>query len=289
MPLDLSEIRRIIITAIFSDELLSEHLVLKGGNALSLIYRVSTRSSLDLDFSLSSDFPDVGVAREHIFRALRDRFGAVGFVTFDEKLEPKPRLRGEDMKPWWGGYELSFKIIEREKYEVLKQRPDKLRMDATVIGSRQQRTFTADFSKFEYTDGKVERELDYYTIQVYTPAMIAIEKLRAICQQMPEYPHRGRRYPRARDFFDIHVAVTKLGVDLASEENLELARHIFNAKQVPLDLLLKIRQQREYHRPDWPDVRDSVAEATEEFDFYFDFVLEQIERLKSLWIVDPPI
>ena len=289
MPLlDLAEIRRLTITAIFSDDLLAEHLVLKGGNALSLIYGISTRTSLDLDFSMSSDFPDVAEARERIFQAISDRFDAMGFVVFDEKLEPKPRLSGEDTKPWWGGYELRFKIIEREKYEVLKRRPDKLRIDAMVIGMNQERTFTADLSKFEYTQGKVQHELNYYIIYVYTAEMIVIEKLRAICQQMPEYQHRGHPSPRARDFHDIHSTIAKFGINLASEDNLELERHIFAAKQVPLSLLPKIREYREFHRPDWPSVRDSSAEAIKEFDFYFDFVLEQVQRLKSLWIKDAP-
>ena len=262
--------------------------MLKGGNALALIYGVSTRTSLDLDFSMNSDFPDVAEARGRIFKAIRNRFDALGFAVFDEKLEPKPRLSGEDAKPWWGGYELRFKIIDREKYEALKGRPDKLRIDAMVIGMNQERTFTADLSKFEYTEGKVERELDYYTIYVYTAEMIVIEKLRAICQQMPEYTHRGHPAPRARDFHDIYSAVTKLGIDLASKKNLELVPQIFAAKQVPLSLLPKIREHREFHRPDWPAVRDSVAGTIEGFDFHFDFVLDQVERLKSLWIEDPP-
>ena len=63
---DLDEIRRITITAIFSDDLLSEILVLKGGNALALIYGVSTRTSLDLDFSMNSDFPDVADLGDHL-------------------------------------------------------------------------------------------------------------------------------------------------------------------------------------------------------------------------------
>lgn len=59
-----------------------------------------------------------------MFRSIRDRFDAEGYVVFDEKLEPKPRLDGKDTKPWWGGYELRFKLIERERYERLKHRPD---------------------------------------------------------------------------------------------------------------------------------------------------------------------
>ena len=263
----------------FSDDLLSEYLVLKGGNALSLVYNLSSRTSLDLNFSMDRDFSDIAEARVRLFQALRDRFDASGFVVFDEKMEPKPRLQGEDIKPWWGGYALSFKIIEHEKYEALKGHPDKLRVHATVTGTSQQRTFNVGVSKHEYTQGKVEREFDQYTIYVYTPEMIAIEKLRAICQQMPDYPHKGRPSPRARDFYDIHSVVSNLGIDLASEENLEIARHMFAVKVVPLSLLPRIREYREFHRPDWPSVRDAAAGAIEEFDFYFDFVLAQVERL----------
>ena len=153
-----------------------------------------------------------------------------------------------------------------------------------VTGIGQGKTFTIDFSKHEYTEGKAERELDHYTIYVYTPEMIVIEKLRAICQQMPEYPHRGQRTARARDFFDIYRAVTAFDIDLAGEDNLELARRIFAAKDVPLRLLDKIGGQREFHRPDWHAVTASVTGRLEEFDFYFDFVLAAATRLKALWV-----
>ena len=127
-----------------------------------------------------------------MFRTLKDRFDSAGYVVFDEKLDPKPRLSGSDARPWWGGYELKFKLIEKQKHSVMQARPDKMRIDSLVVGPNQQRVFTVDLSKHEYTTGKVELELDDYTIFVYTPAMLTIEKLRAICQQMPEYePKRG--------------------------------------------------------------------------------------------------
>jgi hypothetical protein len=68
-----------------------------------------------LDFSMDYDFADVPNARERLFRALRDRFDAEGLKVFDEQMEPKPQLKGEDTKPWWGGYELRFKLIEHPK------------------------------------------------------------------------------------------------------------------------------------------------------------------------------
>ena len=287
--MDFTEIRRIAITALFSDDMLLDRLVLKGGNALSLVYKLTSRTSLDLDFSMANDFDDFADARERIFRALRDRFDSSGYVVFDERLEVKPKLHGEDTKPWWGGYELRFKLIDKVKYEALKHRPAKLSISALVTGTGQDRTFTVDISKGEYTEGKAEREFDYFTIYVYTPEMIVIEKLRAICQQMLEYEHRGRRTARGRDFYDIYRVVTSCGIELGTEENHDLARHIFTAKHVPLSLLANMPREREYHRPDWHAVVDSTAERLEAFDFYFDFVLSQVERLKPLWVENTPL
>ena len=94
------EIRKRTIIALFSDDQLTDQLVLKGGNALRLIHRVSPRTSLDLDFSLQTDFPDFEESRQRIFRVLKDRFDSSGYVVFDESLEPKPRIRGTDIRPW---------------------------------------------------------------------------------------------------------------------------------------------------------------------------------------------
>ena len=139
--MDFAKIRRVAITALFSDDTLMERFALKGGNALSLIYGFTMRSSLDLDFSMDGDFDDVDDARHRIFRGLRDRFGAAGYVVFDEKMEVKPELKGPDQKPWWGGYEISFKLIDRQKHASLKDRPGKLRVNAMAIGSGEHRSF----------------------------------------------------------------------------------------------------------------------------------------------------
>lgn len=286
--MDFEEIRRVTITALFSDEVLLEQLVLKGGNALSLVHGLSERTSLDLDFSMEADFADVEDARRRIFYAVKDRFDAIGYVVFDEILAAKPRLGAVDEKPWWGGYELRFKLIERAKFETHKARTEKLRINATVIGSAQERTFKVDLSKFEYTVNKEAHDFDDYRIYVYSPEMIVIEKLRAICQQFHDYPHIGRPSARARDFYDIHCVLTIRGIDLSNEQNLELARQIFAIKQVPLAFISRIHEQREFHRPDWQAVIDSTKNQLEEFDYYFDFVISQAQRLQALWIEEPP-
>jgi hypothetical protein len=42
--------------------------------------------------------------------------------------------------------------------------------------------------------------------------------------------------------------------------------------------------QREVHRPDWPAVVAAVAESLNDFEFYFDFVVEQVATLETLWV-----
>jgi len=282
LGVDYDQVRKLTITALFSDDELMERLVLKGGNALSLVYKITPRGSFDLDFSMEGDLAEIPDAEERIFRVLRDRFDSAGFALFDEKFEAKPQKLGEHQPESWGGYQISFKLIEKSRLDALGGRLEDVRRQALVIGSEQRRTFTVDLSKHEYTEPKVSAELDHYQIYVYTPAMIAIEKLRAICQQMPDYPvRRHPGAPRARDFYDIHLLVTKAGVDLATDP--DLVRNVFAAKDVPLNLLPRIEEFREFHRPDWPAVITSVTQPVESFDFYFDFVLAEVSRLKNLW------
>jgi hypothetical protein len=276
--MDFAEVRRLTIVALFSDDRLFEQIVLKGGNALSLVYGLSSRTSLDLDFSIDKDFVDLDDTRQRIFRAVKRHFASAGFVVFDEILEPKPQVLGPNQEAWWGGYEFKFKLIEEAKYKALGGNLETIRRNALVVGPEQQRKFSVDLSKFEYCEGKVERELDSYAIYVYSPEMIVVEKLRAICQQMPEYALRSKPSPRARDFYDVWRVMTATSLNLSAPEIVELAKH------VPLALLAQVSDQREVHRLDWPAVVAAVAETLNDFDFYFDFVVDQVAALKTLWV-----
>lgn len=279
--MDFDEIRKLTITALFSDDTLLEQIVLKGGNAVSLVYGYTSRSSLDLDFSIERDFPDLEETRKRLFQALEIRFSAVGLVVFDLSFEPKPSVLDE-VRPDWGGYELKFKIIEGEKHSRFKDLADR-RRNALVVGPAELRTFTVQLSKFEFCTGKAEAEIDHYTIFVYTPAMIVVEKIRAICQQMPEYPLRKHPRPRARDFFDIQQLMTKAHIVVTETANKELLQNVFAIKEVPLSLIARIQEEREFHRPDWPSVQTTVRGRVENFDYYFDFVVREVDGLKALW------
>ena len=281
VPLDFSEIRRLVIVAMFSDELLFDRLVLKGGNALELVHHVLTRGSVDVDISIADEFGDLEETQKRIFQALRREFDRIGHLVFDETFRAVPPDLTEDRADWWGGYCVEFKLIPTARAEALKNDLEQMRRQAQTIDPRQGRKFRVEISKHEYCEGKMSAELDGHTVYVYTEEMCVVEKFRAICQQMPEY---GRTHPapRARDFYDIYTTVTRRGIDLALPENLDLFRHIFAAKRVPLALLRRVVETREFHRPDWVAVKDAVVGEVLEFDTYFDFVVEEVSRLDSL-------
>ena len=90
--MDFSEIRRVVIVAMFSDDTLLNLLALKGGNALNLVYRFGSRASIDVDFSLETDFLDFKDTRSRIFQALRNRFAERNYTVFDEELEERPSV-----------------------------------------------------------------------------------------------------------------------------------------------------------------------------------------------------
>jgi len=267
----------------FSDDMLFGKLVLKGGNAISLVYKYGARGSLDVDFSIEGEFEDTEEIARRIERALTDRFDAAGFIVFDCTFGPRPLVPPVD-NPKWGGYRIQFKIIERDKHRRFDGDPESIRRNATVIGPFQQRVFTIDISRWEFCEGKAEIQLEEFTIYVYTPAMLAIEKIRAICQQMPEYPIRAAKTARARDFYDIYVIIEESNIDLTDRENLELVGQIFAAKEVPLELMALIEKYREFHRQDWPSVEATVGQKLKPFDFYFDYVLSVVKKLESLWV-----
>lgn len=277
------KIRRAVVTAMFADDELYEHLVLKGGNALRLIHDIGGRTSLDLDFSIESDLRELAELIEleqRMCSALEDRLSTVGYVPFDMRLEEKP----PEPKGQWGGYEFSFKVISEAKHSAYAQQRTELQRRAEVVSaSTQHRTWKVQISKHEYCGGKVIATLDHFAIQVYTPEMIAIEKIRALCQQMPQYEQPIYPRARARDFYDIWKIVTEVSVQLEDLENLKLCELIFSAKNVSLNLIPQIEHHREFHRPDWASVEGTVAEPLEPFDIYFDFVVQETMKLKPLW------
>ncbi len=285
---ELEKIRKLGIIAMFSDDDLMEMLVLKGGNAIALFYGEYSRASIDLDFSLCDDIDKekFHVIEEKIRRVLESTFQEHGYLVFDYKFYEKPKVRKAGLKDFWGGYRVEFKLMEKERLKDFGGDLEKMRKSAIALGSGEKKPFTIDISKHEFCGPKTEKEIDGFTIYVYTPEMMVVEKVRAICQQMPEYPY-GTKSARARDFFDIFILMETRKIDLLTEENLELFRLIFKAKEVPLQLIERIPESREFHERDFASVAATVHTGFElkDFDYYFDYVVEKTKGLKILWKV----
>ena len=108
----LRHIKKVVILAMFSDDDLMDRLVLKGGNLLDIVYQLSARASVDVDLSMSGEFEDVDKLRAKILNALETSFQEYGYIVFDFKLTEQPPKLSDDMKDFWGGYRVEFKLID---------------------------------------------------------------------------------------------------------------------------------------------------------------------------------
>jgi hypothetical protein len=278
--MDFREIRKAVIVAMFSDDMLMQHLVLKGGNALNVVYGISARTSIEIDLSMSADFDDVADARQRMERALRDRFDSLGYELFDFNFAERPKRETNRRDDRWGGYRVEFKLLPDERRKLVASALDVARRSAVEVAPEHGRVFRIEISKYEYCDVKIEWDLDDYLIYVYPPFLLAAEKLRALCQQMPEYTGRRKATARARDFFDIHAILTH--ADYKQPENFtEILMSVFTAKEVPLDLLDRLAESREFHRSDWPSVTNAVTGQIESFEYYFDYVVAWAKSFRN--------
>jgi hypothetical protein len=287
----LDQIKIWAVQAMFSDDELLEQLVLKGGNAMALVHRISARASIDLDFSLQQDFSEnLKDVTARISKTLSERFRANGYEVFDLKLNEQPKQTSEDMKHFWGGYSVEFKLTTAEMFAKHPKDVASLRRKAVNLG--QGTKFLIDISRFEYVTGKQQIEFeDGYLIYVYSLEMIVCEKLRAICQQMPAYGTVIKRSrpgtARARDFVDIFVLMDALKLDLTTATTRHTLAAMFASKNVPLSLLDKVADTDtyEFHLKGFPSVQATVTPdfQLEDFDFYFQYTVKLIDKLKPFW------
>lgn len=291
----LDQIKRLTIIALVSDDSLMDRLVLKGGNAIRFTHAAPVRQSLDLDFSIDGELGDLKSTRTLIEKLLVETFLAEGFAVLDVKLaKAPPNLRNDVLGEFWGGFTLEFKVIAKAEFDRLQTKPQRLRTNALPLGRGEQRAFMVDLSKCEYVVDKVAKEIDGYTVYMYSPLMIVCEKIRAICQQMPEYRkvvHSDSARPRARDFFDIHYLMTTEEIDLDSDDAWRILKGMFDAKRVPMQLIGMISERREFHREGFEAVKATVRSDHEllEFDQYVDFLVAQLRPLQARWEEEPPL
>jgi predicted nucleotidyltransferase component of viral defense system len=271
--------KQLIVIAFFRIDGLYGRLALKGGNAIDLFYpEISGRGSIDVDFSLRDELTDESMEQiqREIERELTDVFKSDDLSVFDFNFIRRPKDRHPDAPLFWNGYKLEFKVLSTDKFNDSKDNFPKLQK----MGYK----CKVDISHWEYIDSSESRELEGSTVVLYTAPMIVSEKLRAICQQMKEYTDAigtSNRSGRSRDFFDIHQILTNTSIDLCLPENMEILENIFKAKDVPLELLEKVSENKEIHEVTFPELRDTVKRDVDlkDFDYYFNYVVALVEKL----------
>ena len=281
--MDLDRIKKLTLRALMSDETLMHSLVLKGGNALHLVYEITNRGSIDIDFSVEREFTQQEFEKMPVWMdyILNNTFRPQGLKVFDVKFIEKPK---SGSIPEWKGYFLEFKVIEISKADELGEDLDKMRRSAIKLNDQSPK-YLVDISAYEYVDAATTTELDGVILRVYTLEMILFEKIRALCQTMPEYKEiviSAKQKHRARDIYDIYLIFN------SGELNLDhdLLIDIFKAKQVPLVLINNLESLREYNRENWETVKATISEgdrdSLKEYDYYFDKVLEIVEPFTNL-------
>ncbi|WP_437225472.1 nucleotidyl transferase AbiEii/AbiGii toxin family protein [Planctomicrobium sp. SH661] len=287
----LNQIKQRVIVALLADRELGGQLVLKGGNLLQFAFELTTRASKDVDISIDGEFVDSAELNNKVRTCLTESFAEADLMVVDFMFVEVPAQVSEDLKSFWGGYRCEFKLVERSRYQQHENNIEQLRRLASVVDQSGSTKFKIDFSRHEFCDDKETFEIGGRSIFGYSPRMVIAEKLRAICQQMPDYGpivHRNRPpAARARDFVDLYVISQTYGFNFDDPEFLEIITKTFVAKKVPLNWLGRIQETRSQHEPDFESVVQTVApeyrHQLQDFGFYFQFVCKCCDQLKSLW------
>jgi len=283
MALEIDFVIETSLVAIYSNIRLSEHIYLKGGQALRLKEKLRARFSADIDFSSDQPISDGKAFFEMMEEALSKEFHRCGYCLFDFQAVRQPKIRPEGTPDFWGGWAVQFKLVEEAKRNLPT---DQRSREALIpIGSTSPR-IVMDISEHEYCGSTERIRLRAADVKVYSRALLLLEKLRAICQQHPEYSLRVSGQ-RARDYYDIErLWDLVLRTGEPGQFLNECAAHIeavFEAKAVSMSLLDKIFETEfiELQRTGWPSVEITVSGNLQPFDYYLENLLNLSNDIKS--------
>ena len=268
------------ILAIYQDAALSTVLFLKGGSAMRIFDNLTSRLSIDADFSIENT---IGKENESkFFSAIRTnvekRFKKLNFEIIDFKWGPKPKKLSKEKPEWWGGWSCEFKLVAFEHRE--KALPAK-RRNALIPGGANSSKIVLDISEHEYCGKARRKTILGVKIHGYSRELLVVEKIRAICQQHPDYAYRLSKN-RARDFYDIYELTSHMDDDFPRRCSDQI-ENVFKAKGVSLQFLGAFWNDDfiDEQRRGFDQVKDTVSGALQEFDVYVEnlrFLVKEIAQ-----------
>lgn len=253
------------IIAIYRDPSLSSRLYLKGGSAMRLFDKLTSRLSIDADFSIE----DTVDKDKNFFTAIKNNIGTSfrkqKYDIIDFKWDKKPKTPGREKPDWWGGWRCEFKLVsfsDRGKSIETKRR------NALVPEGANSSKIIVDVSEHEYCGKSRRKTILGVKILGYSRELLVLEKIRAICQQHPDYKYRLSKN-RARDFYDIYEMTAEVDDDFARRCSRHIEK-VFKAKEVPLHILGALWKDDfiDGQRRGFDQVKDTVRGELHDFDVY---------------------
>lgn len=260
-----------VVIAIYGRPRLAKLLILKGGGAMRMFENQNTRLSIDADFSIEEALTDADAVFQEMKQCFSDRFSTRGFELIDFKAKRKPKKTRMGFPEWWGGWACEFKLVDKKHSN---KKLETRRRNALIPEGANSPKMQIDLSEHEYCGKQQTKTIHGTRIRAYSREMLVLEKLRAICQQHPEYPYRQQTRNRARDFYDIH----SLTVDTNTEFILSCRQHlraVFVAKEVPLWILRALWDDDTFideFRLGFDQVQATVRGRLDGFDVYLEHV-----------------
>lgn len=257
------------IVALYATPRLASMLFLKGGSAMRLFDHLESRLSIDADFSVIGKVSDKEKFFNDIEVSLRTGFESSKYEVIDFRSVRKPNTLRSNYPDWWGGLSCEFKLVSRDH---MNKTLEVKRRHALIPEGSNSSIVTLDVSEHEYCGKTRSKLIRGVRILGYSRELMVLEKLRAICQQHPDYQYRLSKN-RSRDFYDIYELTKDAGDDFAGGCLVHLI-HVFEAKAVPLELLavfwddIFIDEQRR----GFDQVRDTVSGVVQSFDVYVEHV-----------------
>lgn len=255
------------VLAVFQDPFLSRSLVLKGGTALRMLDHERNRLSIDADFSVAGIIREESAYFSRIERALKRRFKPLGYGLLDFRYTPRPKQKKPEMPDWWRGWRCEFKLIAKEFLDLSLEAQ---RRHAHMPEGSNSTVMLLEISEHEYCGAERKKTIHGIVIHGYTRELLAMEKLRAICQQHPDYKFRSSKN-RARDFYDIYILCSSMDEIFLRRCRKHLPL-VFSAKDVPLSLLKSLWAEDfvSVQRSGFSQVVDSTKGPLRDFDIYLE-------------------
>jgi hypothetical protein len=242
---------------------------LKGGSAMRLFDNLTSRLSIDADFSVEDIIYDDKMFFAAIKSSVETSFHNLRLYIIDFKIKRKPKNKKKNKPDWWGGWSCEFKLVS---HDHRGKSIEAKRRNALIPEGANSSKIIMDISEHEYCGKKRTKNFHGIKILGYSRELLVLEKIRAICQQHPNYAYRLSKN-RARDFYDIYELTVDVDDNFANRCKHHIEK-VFKAKEVPLEILKSLWMDDfiDEQRRGFDQVKNTVSGGVKNFDVYVEYL-----------------